>query len=560
MRGKMDAATVERTGYLRSRQGVAGPSSASIDSLFGDCDRTGAPGVNLAVVQAGRVIHRRGYGLANVEDDVPFTADTVLHLGSTTKHLTAACVLILEDRGLLSLDDPITRWVDGLPGFFAAISLRHLLTMTSGLPDGLNASLFSGSQSAGLSRGAHLDLLRRLERPMFAAGAGTTYSNSNYLLLSETIERSGGAPLAEVMAREIFKPVGMASTALVADPTLAMPGKARGYGLDAEGQPHNQTAMLDLCGDGGVVTTLGDMIAWAGAYADGRLARDFRRRLEAEARLPDGSATSYGLGMGVTTAFGLHKASHGGGMPGYLADFAYVPDAELFVIWLANRMDPLLFERTDKIIGLVLEREPPAAPAPETDDTELGGLSGVYVDHSVGCTAEFEAADGATILHVMGERLIPERTGPGAYRPTKATAYYPFRIVAGERDGRSLVEMKLATADWARMTPWVEDDAKDFVAEDFVGEYRSEVMGETHCVRATEGGLEVTLDSPTRTLLWRLLKPRGGDLFSAVIPGEPSDTDVSLIFRRDAGGRVDRFDYNLSRNRGVTFVRRGDRS
>lgn len=551
----MDAVRPERAGYLQSRTGVADRWSAAIDALFADCDSPGQPGLALAVVKDGRVVHRRGYGVANVEDDVAFGGETVLHLGSTTKHLTATCVLILEDQGVLGLDDPITRWVDGLPGFCQAISLRHLLNMTSGLPDGLNASLFGGARSALLTRAAHLDLLRRLERPMFAPGAGTTYSNSNYLLLSETIERAAKAPLAEVMARLIFEPAGMASTALVTNPSLATPHKARGYAVDGEGRVQVQAAMLDLCGDGGVVTSLDDMVRWAQAYAEGRPARDFRRRLETEARLGDGAATGYALGMGVTRAFGQTKVAHGGGMPGYLADFASLPDAGLTVIWLANRMDPALFERTDRVFAVLLER---ATPAEEVrQDPDLARLSGVYVDRTLGCAVEFEQTDEGPVVHVMGERLVPDRIGPGQYRPTKATAYFPFRLTALEHRGRPIVEMKLATCDWVRLSPWFEDDAGEVALGDYVGEYRSEVMGETHHVRLADDGLEVTLASPTRTLLWRGLKPRGGELFSAVIPGEPSDTDVSLMFRRGPDGQVERFDYNLVRNRGVTFVRRG---
>lgn len=553
----MDTDEPHGGGHLRSRLGVAGGHSAAIDALFADCDRPGQPGVNLCVVRGGDVVHRRGYGVANVEEDSPFTAETVLHLGSTTKHLCACCVLILEDRGLLTLEDPITRWVEGLPAFFGAISLRHLLTMTSGLPDGLNASLFSGGTSAGISQAAHLALLRRLPAPMFAPGAGTTYSNSNYLLVSKALERAAGAPLADLMDREIFAPLGMADTALHPDPSVAAPRRARGYAIDGQGRARTQASMLELCGDGAVVTTLEDMARWAAAYRTGRLARDFRARLEAEARLCDGAATGYGLGIGLTSVGGRAKISHGGGMPGYLADFAYVPHEDLFVIWLANRMDPGLFDRTDRIIEAVLgaAERPASSLAPVRP---LAGLSGVWVERSLGCTAEFEIGDDGPVLHVMGERLIPEPTGPGAYRPSKASAYYPFRVTDRVRAGRPVIEMKLALAEWSEMTPWVEDDAEGVAPADYAGAYRSDLFGETHYVRAADGGLEVTLGSPSRALLWRALKPRGGGLFSAVIPGEPSDTDVSLLFHRGPDGRVERFEYNLARNRAVAFVRLAD--
>ena len=124
--------------YLRSRDGIVGEFSDRIDVLFDEWDRDGSPGAILAVCRDGKVIHQRGYGVANIEDDVPFTADTVLRLGSTTKHLCATCILLLENRGKLSLDDDIRQHVPEVPDFGPVITLRHLLTMTSGLWDDLN--------------------------------------------------------------------------------------------------------------------------------------------------------------------------------------------------------------------------------------------------------------------------------------------------------------------------------------------------------------------------------------------------------------------------------------
>ncbi|HEY1426218.1 MAG TPA: hypothetical protein VGF50_06055, partial [Caulobacteraceae bacterium] len=161
---------------------------------------------------------------------------------------------------------------------------------------------------------------------------------------------------------------------------------------------------------------------------------------------------------------------------------------------------------------------------------------------------------GGTILHVMGERLELAAAGDGLVRPTKASAYYPFRI--GEaKSGRPLVEMKIGTARFQTFKPFEEADAASVDLAAYVAAYRSPLLGETHYVRLTEAGLEVTLDSAVRALIWRGLKPRGGDLFSGVIPGEPSDTDVSMIFRRDAAGAISGFDYNLSRFRGAWFER-----
>jgi D-alanyl-D-alanine carboxypeptidase len=545
----MNAAGPARTNTDPGRSlRVDGPYSAKLDALFADCAGNG-PGLVLAVLRANEVIHRAGYGMANVEDGVPFTPQTVLHLGSTTKHMTAICALLFEDRGAWSLTDPITHWVDGLPAFYEAITLEHLLSMRSGLPDGLNLGLLAGVTVAGLDSDLHLGFLRGLAAPMFAPGEGLTYSNSNYFLLSLAIERVAGEPLAQVMRRALFQPLGMTATALISDPSVAIAHKARGYAIDADGCAKLQPLMAGLCGDGGVVTTIEDYTRWAKAYAGDHFGA--RRRLETEGRVADGALSGYGLGMGVSRVCALAKVAHGGGMPGYLAEFAYVPEADTFVLWLANRMDPRLFDLTDKAIATVVDRMADAPPPPAV----LKGVRGVYVEHGVGCTAEFETTEEGTVLHVMGERLIPCDVGDGVFRPTKTSAYFPFRLTDRVRDGRPVLEMKLSTAQWRELTPWTEADADGVRLSDYVGAYRSALLGETHYVEQGPEGLEISLKSRMRALLWRALKPRGQDLFSAVIAGEPSDTDVTIIFRRDSEGRTIGFDYNLSRTRGVRFER-----
>jgi CubicO group peptidase (beta-lactamase class C family) len=536
---------------------ISGPWSAQIDALFPVCSTPGHPGLTLGVIEGGRVVHARAYGLACVEDDAPLSLASVLHLGSTTKHFCAACILILEDRGLLGLEQSVRTHLPALPDFAQAITLRHLLTMTSGLPDGLNYPYFAGLPPGTLDQESHLAIVRRLTAPMFAPGAGATYSNTNYLLLSRVVERVSGVSLGEFMGRELFAPLGMASTQLVSDSALALPRKARGYTMDGEGRFVAHTPMQHLCGDGGVVTTLQDLMKWALNYADDRLiARDFRARLEEEARLDDGSATGYGLGMGLSSAGGMRKVSHGGGMPGYLADLAYFPDKDLAVVWLGNWMEPALFEATDKVAAIVAGKDH-ALPTPPAADAAFARLHGLYANFSLGCTAQFEAADGGAVMHIMGERLNLERTGPAEYRPTKTSAYYPMRITDRSLGCRPVVEIRIGEVRWSEFLPIVEAEGA-IEASDYVGVYHCDLLGETHRIALTDGGLEISLESAVRRLLWRTLKPRGSELFSAVIPGEPNDTDVSLIFRRDVRGRVAGFDYNLSRTRGVAFRRLDD--
>src|SRR6185503_15678677 len=144
------------------------------------------------VLQGGEVTHLRCFGLANVEDAIPVTPQTVFRLGSTSKHICATSMLILENRGLLRLGDPVAQYIPEMPACAAAITLKHLLTMTSGLHDGVGLTIFAGTGQLALTRAQHLDLVTRYERLMFEPGTGTLYSNTNYMLLSLAIERVSG--------------------------------------------------------------------------------------------------------------------------------------------------------------------------------------------------------------------------------------------------------------------------------------------------------------------------------------------------------------------------------
>lgn len=182
-----------RDGYIRSRKGITAPYSDEIDLLFSQRDQPGTAGLIIAVLRNGKVVHQRGYGVANIEDDIPFTPNTVLRLGSTSKHMTATCILILENREKLSLDDDIRKFIPELPDYGISVTIRHLLTMTSGFPDGLSMGVVSGlSVGARLSREQIVRIQQRQKNLMFKPGDDCIYSNTNYTLLSQIIERISG--------------------------------------------------------------------------------------------------------------------------------------------------------------------------------------------------------------------------------------------------------------------------------------------------------------------------------------------------------------------------------
>ena len=529
--------------HLLSRQGIVGDHSARIDQLFSAYDRPSNPGVNLVVVHRGAVIHQRGYGVANVEDDVPFTAQTVLRLGSTTKHLCATCLLMLEDRGLIGLDDDVRRVLPEVPDFGATITLRHLLTMTSGLRDGLNLLLFAGmGAESPISRAHVMRLLERENTLMFAPGDDFSYSNTNYALLSAVIERVAGGTIAQFMERELFAPLGMHQSALVPHMQASIPHAARGYVPAGEGTWQQGLMKFELCGDGGVVSTLEDMLRWFHHYrGDGGP----RARLEAPTRLNDGRLVDYRLGINVARHDGLLEVSHAGGMPGFLCDFAFFPEEDLGIVLFANVLAPAILEAPRHIARIALARRTPHAGPPK-----YAPPRGFFASRTENLLIEIVKVDGVWTCYLLGEAHELQPVGDGTFASAKRGAVLTIRAGAG---GVTLMlgctSIAMEQVDVPRLRP-------EAPLERYEGRFWSPVLRELHAVTARDGRLEVAIDSPLRDLVWKRFLPVAADLFTSQIDGEPSLTNVQIGFRRDASGAVTGLAYNLARCRNVTFERR----
>jgi CubicO group peptidase (beta-lactamase class C family) len=543
--------------YLRSREGIAGKFSGRIDALFEEWDRDGSPGAVLAVCRGGNVIHQRGYGVANIEDDVPLTADTVLRLGSTTKHLCATCILLLENRGKLSLDDDIRQHVPEVPDFGRVITLRHLLTMTSGLWDDLNLLLFAGLDTgAPLTREQFLKLVPVQEQLMFNPGDDCTYSNTNYFLLSLVIERVSGQTLADFMHQELFQPLGMSATRLTPWMKQTIRHKARGYQPAADGGFEAAYMMTELDGNGGVDSTIGDMLKWFANYRDDRhFGPHYRRRLEAENRLTDGRLLDYRLGINVVDYRGMTVVRHAGGMPGYLCDFVFFPQSDLGIVLLANVLAPRILELPDRIADIVLEgefKQPPESAFLDACSDDLAPLLGVYASEAGGQVLELAKQGGKLVCYLLGD-INPLRERDGWFVSRKnLVAVRPADLPSGRG-----LELKLGCQPTMFLSP-VTDPRTEPAAlptdfENLVGYYRLEGLEEAHEICLQNGRLHVAIPGPLRKLVWGDLTAVAGDLFVALVDGEPSCTNVTVKFLRNKRGAVAALSYSINRCRNIVF-------
>jgi CubicO group peptidase (beta-lactamase class C family) len=547
----MTKAAAERSGYLKSREGVRGAFSAEIDALFAAYDRESQPGLNLAVIKGGETIHNRGYGVADIEHDIPFTADTVLRLGSTSKHICAATILLLQNAKLLSVEDELRKHMPEMPDLGVHLTLDHLMRMTSGLPDWLNLPLFSGLREGGpVMRADILSWLPRLDRLMFPPGAMVSYSNTNYALLSLVIERVTGRSLGEVMRDRLFEPLGMTRTRLVPLMSETMPQMARGYMPGADGKPVQGFMMAEISGDGAINSTAADMTRWFLAYRGRKIGGiDLRSSLENETRLPNGETADYRRGIVVTKNQDLTRIGHGGGMPGYLSEFAYYPELDLGIVMLTNWMDVSLLERVDQIAEILAPRKSSKGQPEDANDKVFKEAVGLYVSPSTGRALSLSLSGETKLLFWLGEASTLTADKHHCYRTAKRGSGRRVCILAN-----GAVQLQEGAVvdrfDRCAVKPLPIENPKRFA-----GTYVSRLLGERHVIKWDGNELSVSTGSALRPLVWSRLARRLGDVFTAPIDSEQSETNVTLKFLSSDKGDITGFEYNINRVHRLLFER-----
>jgi CubicO group peptidase (beta-lactamase class C family) len=293
------------------------------------------PGVALAVVKDGNVVLARGYGLANVEHQVPVKPETIFQSGSTGKQFTATAVMMLVEEGKLSLDDKITKYFTDAPEAWRDITLRHLLTHTSGMTD--------YPPDFDLRRDyAEDELFQRIKTiPLaFQPGEKWSYSNLAYVTLGILIHKVSGKFYGDFLQERVFKPLGMSTARIISEADI-VPNRAAGYRL-VNGQLKNQewvSPSLNTTADGALYLTVYDMAKWdAALYTDKLLKRSTLEQMWTPVKLNNGKTHPYGFGWALGEVRGHRVIEHGGSWQGFKAQITRYVDDKLTVIVFANQI------------------------------------------------------------------------------------------------------------------------------------------------------------------------------------------------------------------------------
>ncbi|HYM85334.1 MAG TPA: serine hydrolase domain-containing protein [Pseudoxanthomonas sp.] len=325
-----------------------------VDELMSRYDGT-VPGASLLVIQDGNLVVQRGYGLSDVEHGIEAGPTTNYRLASVTKQFTASAILLLAEDGRLTLDDRLRHWLPSLPAANDAITLRHLLTHTSGLidyedvmPDGTTEQLRDA------------DVLRLLEsqgRTYFKPGSGYRYSNSGYSLLALIVERASGKPFQDFLRERIFLPLGMHDTLAYVRGGSEVPHRAYGYSeIEGHWTRTDQNTTSAVLGDGGIYSSIADLAKWDAALYDDRLLSDASRADAFSAHvhvLGEPYQAEYGYGWRITG----DTLWHSGETIGFRNVIVRYPQQHLTVVLLSNRDDPEPYVTAEAIAKLYLPKE-----------------------------------------------------------------------------------------------------------------------------------------------------------------------------------------------------------
>nr|WP_314466838.1 serine hydrolase domain-containing protein [uncultured Novosphingobium sp.] len=503
---------------------------AQVDAIFARWAHRDTPGCAVAVSRGSEILAQRVYGMASLELGVPAKQDSIYEAGSDSKQFTAAATLMLAREGKLSLDDDIRKYVPEMPDYGAPITIRHLLHHTSGLRDWGSVAAIEGwpRNSRTADNKDMLDILVRQKQLNFAPGAHYLYSNSNFNLLAIIVQRVSGQSLADFTHDRIFVPLGMSHTRWRDDHGEVVPGRTGAYEFE-NGVYRNDQVIEDAYGNGGLLTTVDDLVKWQAALDDDRFGPGFTEAMQQPTRLNDGTRIAYALAVVNLDHHGEQEVSHSGSTGGYRAWMARYPRQKLAVSLLCNggNADTPTLGRDVADVFLPAFKSRPYTPK--------GALpTGLYADGMTGFPVRF-AADAQGQLTADGRALEP--VGPGRWALREDVfAFSKSGLVRENREGERIAYRKV-------------EQVSAFNPKDYAGRFCGVDTG--GCLTFRQQGDTLVYDGPR----WsgRPLTATYADVFTG--DALPQSSSMTVKFRRDAGGKVTSLRFGESRAYDVEFRR-----
>lgn len=535
---------------------LTGSVNAKVDQLFAQWNRSDSAGCSLAVSKNGTTVYERGYGRASLELGVAITPASVFHVASISKQFTAMSILLLAQRGKLSLNDDVREYIPEWADHGSSITIRHLLTHTSGLRD---AYLLSDLAPPGNESADRMDaivrILARARGLNFTPGAEFEYNNAGYTLLATVVKRVSGQSLRAFTEANIFKPLGMTHTHFHDDPTMIVPNRASGYHRDAGGL---HIALHDdlgrIVGNTGLFTTAPDLLLWEQNFVAARVGGAALLDAMQTPAIPTGwsDGSYYGYGLEIGQHRGLRAVGHGGSDPGYDAYVTRYPNQGFAVAVLCNLDDVGSPGLAQGVADIYLSNalrpsvsSAGVAPPRVLSAGNLASKTGLYLDPLNGALVRIFARNGKLMEHDgagegEGVELIPVSANRVVVAATQ-TAIEFVPAVSG-RTQEIHVEGSGHKSFVLQQVPTSPSRAD---LSTFAAQYTSPELEGTYTLAVR--GSDLVIQIPGRAGI--VLQPVFPDAFTGDLVG-------MVRFSRDAGGFVTGFTVFAPGVRGLRFDRR----
>ena len=473
-----------------------------VDQLFVAWDNNASPGAAVAVAKDGKIIFKKGYGMANLEYDIPITPATVFHIASVSKQFTVFSILLLEKQGKLSLDDDIRKYIPEVPDFGKKITLRHLASHTSGLRDQWSLLSMAGWRMDDVITKEHvLKLVSKQKDLNFAPGDEYLYCNTGFTLLAEVVSRVSNMTFAQFTKKYIFEPLNMKSTLFYDDHEKIVKNRAYSYYTDSTGIKKSVLNYANV-GATSLFTTVEDLSLWAMNFSDIKVGdTTIINKMNTPATLNNGKTFGGALGQFVGMYKGLNEIQHGGADAGYRTYLTRFPDQNFSVVVFSNSAEFNSGRMAHNVVDIYLKDK--LVVPPKKEDVKIDKADqGVAVDRNILKTyvGVFELQPGfnITITEESGQ-LSATATGqsPVPLIPISETEFavkdVDAKIEFVQNGGENIKTIKLDQGGQIREAPRVQEfDKSGVVLSEFIGSFFSEELSTTYDFVLVDGKLMAT--------------------------------------------------------------------
>jgi CubicO group peptidase (beta-lactamase class C family) len=545
------SALVQPTVWSQTAATQAERPSEQVDKLFEKMDRTISPGCAVAAMRDGKILYQRGYGMADLDHNVPITAETVFHVASMSKQFTAAAIVMLAQERKLSLDDEVRKYVPELPDFGAPVTLRQLVHHTSGLRDQWELLGLAGWRYSLdlITDDDVLSIMSRQKDLNFPPGSKHMYSNTGYTLLAQVVKRVSGQSFREFTTSRIFQPLGMRNTHFRDDHAEIVKNMAYGY-VPAKDTFRISITNFDTVGATSLLTTIEDLALWDENFYNPRVGGpEMIRQMLERGKLSDGEQLDYAFGLVIGKHRGLATVDHAGGDAGYRSDMIRFPDQHFTAVCLCNRADSNPSELTLQVAEIYLAKEMTAADkvgagsgktvqlAPE----KLAAKVGTYIKAEGGQTLSITlkddklhitpgAGEDSYEMNALSENDFRLATAPIDFKFEALKPGGPLRLIV--KHGEDKPEVFEAVSPFTPSTSELSS---------CVGFYYSEEIEPIYVMKIDDGKLVLhTLKNKPDTL-----RPITPDLFAGSIG--------TIRFERNGQSQVSGFVLNADHVRNMRF-------